>query len=144
MSQPIRFPFIKSTHLECNFYFRDFINWFYRNVDYKRMHDCVLENFLKLKITLIEILEILIEIEARKNLRRGSFFDFFIDIEIFLFFNMMFKINDLYALLVASSFQFKDFFSKVVNLITLLIKVVMVVSTLNLLIFLIIDTLIFF
>ena len=144
MSQPIRFPFIKSTHLECNFYFRDFINWYRRIVDCIRVHNCVLEICLKLKVTLIESLKVLIEIEARKNLRRGSYFDFFIDIELLLFSDMMFKINNLYALLVASSFQFKDFFSKVVNLIALLIKVVMVVSTLNLLIFLIIDTLIFF
>jgi hypothetical protein len=99
------------------------------------MHNCVLEICLKLKITLIERLKVLIEIEARKNFRRGSFFDFFIYIELLLFSDMMFKIYYLYGLLVVSSLQFKDFFSKVVNLISLLIKVVMVVSTLNLLIF---------
>ena len=104
MSQPIRFPFIKSTHLQCNFYFRDFINWFWRIVDFIRVHNSVLEICLELKITLIESLKVLIEIEARKNLRRGSFFDFFIFIELLLFSDMMLMIFDLFALLDFTSF----------------------------------------
>jgi hypothetical protein len=104
MSQPIRFPFIKSTHLECNFNFSDFIYWYRRIVECIRMHNFVLEIFLELKMTLIKILKVLIEIEARKNLRRGSFFDFFIIIELLLFFYMMLMIFDLFALLNFSSF----------------------------------------
>jgi hypothetical protein len=104
MSQPIRFPFIKSTHLECNFNFRDLIYWYRRIVEIIWMLNCVLEIFLELKVTLIESLKVLIEIEARKNLRRGSFFDFFINIELLLFSDMMLIIFDLFALLDFTSF----------------------------------------
>jgi hypothetical protein len=104
MSQTIRFPFIKSTHLECNFYFRDFINWHRRIERFIRMHNCVLEIFLELKVTLIESLKVLIEIEARKNFRRGSYFDFFINIELLFFSDMMLMIFDLFALLDFTSF----------------------------------------